>query len=492
MKRSLDKENIEEHTECETKKFGKKNDICCDWHDFPDLVTHCLRRLRKNIDDYKSAQVWRTAFRMALEGSIQDASVFMSMITQPELESEWNKLQKSYVKATNGATLLRLTHSPSDEKEEVMRLIVNDTKSETKYTSTEFPPSVLKSVMQYVQLIRIRKEQDELKKEIQEGRVILHLETGENLKNQMKTYWRECILFMQVDADNYRMDYLMEAWPFPEGVEDNDAVEKFCLFKTLWNQFGTHCVFFYKAIDVAQNHPDYLKFLICDWGIGCSNQHKLFDYIFVPNLITLQLYHQAYLQSGRTNKDFAIHMIHDVGGSKNEKDSKIIGEMLDFIWGLPETGLPAERTEIPLMTWLKEVYFNSRDSLKRFIVVGYIDMNPDQLVDRCHQYDLKFSSLNRDKKAYEESRKKEHQKSEFLYTYRESSELSARGQTLAKREKDLEVEHSLIQEMIQHKQCLEEPESVNTKILEWVKKHAAWILPDKFKTDTAEDSEESD
>jgi len=123
-----------------------------------------------------------------------------------------------------------------------------------------------------------------------------------------------------------------------------------------------------------------------------------------------------YLVAGYTPVQFAQATI---GGCSLPAAADDLLPMMDYIWSIPGTGLPQERTEEKLIQWLKDVksYYgigNCHDALARFIKCKYIVWDDSQLIQRAKL----FMHVEMNKRAWEKRQKlKQNPPGETLLSY---------------------------------------------------------------------------
>ncbi len=67
--------------------------------DTSSIISTALNEVLSNINDYKTAQIWRSAFRMYLESTMCICNTYEPYMT-PEQKAKWTKIQKKYTEPT--------------------------------------------------------------------------------------------------------------------------------------------------------------------------------------------------------------------------------------------------------------------------------------------------------------------------------------------------------------------------------------------------------
>ncbi len=190
--------------------------------------------------------------------------------------------------------------------------------------------------------------------------------------------WRDSWIYLLASKrDSYELDHLLQAWPF-----DDEEGEKLALYKSLVNDSGSRIAFYTDAVSAADQHRQYLDFLICDWGK--RHQKELLDRIYITSLLSLQTYHQAFIECGKTNAQFAERML--TGCAIDLDRFKQLRDLSDYLWALPDCKLP-EQNEASLIQWLKDKghysgFGNTYDALTIFVRCGFITWDKDEFARR--------------------------------------------------------------------------------------------------------------
>ena len=386
---------------------------------FEQMVLHFLDMARKDLNNYTSAQVWRSTFRLVADQSMKMVRILASVSEFahrfPSLHTTFQSLEKDYLVATKGRTLVQISNSLHDKDGSVL-LFLDPTPKDQNETGGESTAPVsskddIDDVVKRIQVYKKQVETQRLNQDIASGRIVLHLENCErSLKENLPTYWRESRLFLQAGKPHdYRLDRLLEQWPAGQ-PEDHSSLsaeeykEKFDLFKSLLEEFGHSLSFLNKVVTRLNCHPVYLDYLLCDWAIRNRNECNHINRMQITNLLTLKTYYKAHQMYKLSNAEFAMWVVGQCKiWDKNRRDDpsenpQLLRELFDFVWSLPDTGLPSERSEQKLVDWMKRVDGNNYDCLKRFIVCGYIRWNLEQLVTSMNKYEHDLDVYTREKK----------------------------------------------------------------------------------------------
>jgi hypothetical protein len=207
----------------------------------------------------------------------------------------------------------------------------------------------------------------------------------------------------------------------------------------------------------------------------------------IANLHTLQLYHQIHEAQNRTNRDFAARFMCLIRGSgkKGICNISVWREMIDFVWSLPDTRLPSERTREPLVAWLHETGFHAGDCMFLFLSMEYLDFTLEEVAQQC-------STHRAHEKKWAHEQKVLDRRSETLshsITYVDDRWRSG----LYTKKKSVDTEREILLSILRYKEWISGPtceeegpgEEVDApamrSVMEWIREYAEFLIPGEKK-----------